>query len=214
MKKLGKTDGFGGRLLSKVLFGISFVLLCLSGVTFLSKIEDYDLVSQQVVSSKTPWEVAVSLLFFSIVLGWISYRLAGGKRNPTIWADMDLYTLLKHVVLSGDARIGFHMLRDQQPLASTLESLGIVKNPNVNTRDFIREEIIRNPKAFEALRDKILINMIHNGEDNFWDGYGKKKTAAFFHEAEILFDLKSSCDYMFNKTLEGLSEEKKRENIT
>ncbi len=214
MEKLRKTDGFGGSLLSKSLFGVSFLLLCLSGVMFLSKIEDYDPISKQVISSKTPWGSVLILLFLGIVIGWISYHLAGGKRNPTIWAEMNLYALLKHAALSGDARIGFHMLRDQQSLMSKLESFGFTKSPYANTRDFIREEIIKNPKAFEALRDKILIEIIHNGEENFWDGYGKKRTAAFFHEAEILFDLNSSCDYMFNEILEGLTEEKKRENIT
>ena len=208
MEKLGKTDGFGGRLLSKVLFAFSFILLCLSGAMFLSKIEDYDLISKQVISSRTPWGSAVALLCLGIATGWISYRLAGGKRNPTIWADMNLYTLLKHAALSGNARIGFHTLRDQQLLISKLESFGFVKSPGANTRDFIRQEIIKHPKAFEALRDKILIEMIHNGEENFWDGYGKKKTAAFFHEAEILFDIEPSCDYMFYKALEGFAGEK------
>lgn len=45
--------------------------------------------------------------------------------------------------------------------------------------------------------------MIHDGKEWFWDGYGNKKTAQYFHEAEIIFDLKSSVDYIFPEVLEG-----------
>jgi len=204
-----KTNGnnlFGGNWLSKSLFVLSLIFLCLTVITFMSKIQIYDPVSKEIISSETPWKIAILWLTLSFITAIIAYRLAGGKRNPTIWKGKDLYELIKHATLSGEAKIGFHSLRDQRLLLAKLESIGIKKRPSEDIRQFIRNKIVIDRRAFDICQDDTIIQMIHNGKEWFWDGYGHKKTAQYFHEAEIIFDIKSSADYMFLEVLEGLKK--------
>jgi hypothetical protein len=157
-----------------------------------------------VLASKTPWKIASIFFFAGIITGYVSYRLDVGRRNPAIWKDKDIPSLLRHAALSGCAKIGFHSLRGQNSLLTQLESVGITKQPSEDIRDFLREKVVNDRKAFETLRGHIMIEMIHNGKQWFWDGHGNRKTAQFFHEAEIIVDLKSTADYMFSHVLEGL----------
>ena len=206
MSKIDGSGLFGGNLWSKFLFFLSFIFLCLAGITLISKIQTYDPVSKEIVSSETLWRIAILWFILSFITGYIAYRLAGGRQNPTIWKDKDLYDLLKHTALSGKARIGFHTLRDQKLLLNKLESIGLRKGPSEDVRQFIRDKIVVNRRAFDICRDNIIIQMIHSGKEWFWDGYGNKRTAQYFHEAEIIFDFKSSVDYMFCEVLEDLKE--------
>lgn len=211
MAKSNGRDLFQGNKWSKFLFFLSFIFLCLSGVTLISKIETYVPVSKRIVSSETPWKIAILWFALSLVTGYIAYRLAEGRQNPTIWEGIwegkELYDLLKNAVMLGQAKIGFHSLRHQKLLLAKLKSIGIKKGVFEDTRQFIRDKIVTNPRAFDILRDHILIQMNHKGKVWFWDGCGNKKTAQYFHEAEIIFDLESSLDYMFAEVLEGLRAE-------
>jgi len=119
----------------------------------------------------------------------------------------DLYRALKDAVLSGKARIGFHRFRNQQVLLDKLSLIGIKKKFLQNTCNFIQEQIVANPQALDVLRGEICIQMIHKGREWFWDGYGNRKTAQYFHETEIIFDLESSAYSMFSEVLEGLKED-------
>jgi hypothetical protein len=212
MPKSNSSDLFGGNFWSKLLFLCSFLFLCLTGITLMSKMQTYDPISKEILSSETPWKTAVLLFILALVTGFIAYRLAGGKRNPAIWEGKDLYDLLKHTALSGHAKIGFHSLRDQNLLLSKLESIGIRKKLSQDIRQFIRDKIVTDRRAFDICRDNIVIQMIHNGKEWFWDGYGNKTTAQFFNEAEIIFDLNSSVDYIFSEAFEGLKAEPSKEN--
>lgn len=75
----------GGSKLSKVLFVISMIFLLLSGITIFSKIKTIDPASGAVLASETPWKVVGIFFFVSILAGYISYRLAGGRKNPAIY---------------------------------------------------------------------------------------------------------------------------------
>lgn len=153
------------------------------------------------------WKLGIPIIGIALLFAYLSYRLAGGRRNPAIWEEKDLYKILKYAIDTRQAKIGFHSIRDQLALLDKLESIGLPKKPTQNTRQFIRERIIDNHQAFDVCRDDIIIQMIHNGKEFFWDGYGKKTTAQFFHIAEIIFDLKSSVHYAFCEVLEGLERE-------
>jgi len=211
MSKINSSDLFGGNLLSKFLYFLSFIFLCLAGIALLSKIQTYDPASKEIISSETPWKIAILLFIPSVITGYIAYRLAGGKRNPAIWKDKALYDLLKHAFLIGEARIGFHEFRDQSILLSKMESIGVKNESSESPSQFIRDKIVMDRKVFDICRDDIIIQMIHKGKVWFWDGYGKKRTAQHFHRAEIIFDLKSSSDYIFSEVLEGIKTDDTRE---
>lgn len=177
MPKINGSNLFGGNPWSKILGFLSFLFLCLAGITSISKIDTVDLVSKKIISSETPWKIAILWFAFSIVTGYISYHIAGGRRNPAIggarypiptgpddiasikrfsdWKEKDLYDLIKHVSTSGQAKIGFHSLRDQSLLLSKLESIGIKKKPSEETRQFIRDKIVMDRRAFDICRDNI-----------------------------------------------------------
>ena len=91
MFKTNKSDLFGRSLLSKILGLSSFIFLILTVITLMSRMETYDLTSKEVVSSEIPWKIAILWFVLSGITGYIAYRLAGGKKNPTIWKDKDLY---------------------------------------------------------------------------------------------------------------------------
>jgi hypothetical protein len=178
----------GGRILSKWLFVFQWFVLALAIFLF-------------IIGS---WKLGIIIAGFAILIAFTSYRLAGGRRNAAIWEGKDLYDLLKNASLSGKAKIGFHSLRNQNSLLNKLASIGINKKPTEDTRQFIRDKVVLSQQAFDICRDSIIIQMIHNHEEWFWDGYGKLRNVQYFHEAEILFDLDSSIDYMFTDMLEGL----------
>lgn len=67
-------------------------------------------------------------------------------------------------------------------------------------------KITNDPHAFQICQDYITFEMVHESKQPFWDGYGKQRDAQYFHEAEIIVDLKSSVYSMFKNVLEGLSE--------
>jgi hypothetical protein len=177
-----------GRMLSKLLFVFQWFVLALAIFLF-------------IIGS---WKLGIIVAGFAILTVFTSYRLAGGKRNPAIWESKDLYDLLKNAFLSGKAKIGFHSLRDQNSLLNKLASIGINKKPTEDARQFIRDKVVMNRQAFDICRDSIIIQMIHNHEEWFWNGYGKLRNVQYFHVAEIIFDLDSSIDYMFSDVLEGL----------
>ncbi|MBI4823785.1 MAG: hypothetical protein HY805_06110 [Nitrospirae bacterium] len=137
MSKIKGSDFFGGNRWSKFLAFLSFIFLCLTGITLISKIQTYDPISQEIISSEIPWKIAILLFALSLITGYISYRLAGGRRNPAIWKDADLYSLLVHTEAVRECRIGFHALRDQKLIIDKLKSIGLTKRPSKDTRQFI-----------------------------------------------------------------------------
>jgi hypothetical protein len=195
-----------GSFLSKAFGFISFVFLCLSGITLMSKIETYDPISKQIVSSETPWRMAILWFALSLIMSYIAYRFAGGRRNLVIWKDKDLYELLNYAATSGQAKIGFHAPRSQKQLLDKFDSVGIKMKSSGDIRQFIRDTVVMNRRAFDVLREDMCIQMIHKGEVWFWDGYGNRKDAQQFHNSEIIFDLSQSIDHIFTRVLEGLSE--------
>lgn len=204
MSKTDDKDFYAGSLWSKVLGFLSCTLLILSGVFLISEVVTYNPISKETVSSRTPWEIVILLFVVGVVTAYVAYRFAGGSKNPAIWKDMSLYELLKYLVLSGQARVGLHRFRDQGLLLTHLESVGIQKGPAEDVGNFVRNKIIKDRKAFNILQKDIVIKMIHNGEERFWDGYGKKQPAQFFIKAEIILDVRSEAHYMLSEVLEGL----------
>lgn len=204
MSKANDGDLFRGSSWSKLLGFLSIIFLLLTGVTLISRIDTYDPVSKKIISSEIPWKIAILWFALSFVTGVIAYRLAGRRRNPAIWKGGDLYELIKHATLSGEAKIGFHSLRDQGLLLVKLESIGIIKKPSEDVRQFIRNKIVMDRRAFDILRDHVIIELVHGGREWFWDGYGRQRAAQYFHEAEIIFNIGSSVGYMFFEVLEGL----------
>ena len=178
----------GGRMLSKLLFVFHWFVLALAIFLF-------------IIGS---WKLGVIVAGLAILMAFTSYRLSRGRRNPAIWQGKDLYDLLKNASLSGKAKIGFHSLRDQNSLLNKLALIGINKKPAEDARQYIRDKVVMNRQAFDICRDSIIIQMIHNHEEWFWNGYGKLRNVQYFHVAEIIFDLDSSIDYMFSDVLEGL----------
>lgn len=152
------------------------------------------------------WEFGLPTIVIALFLAYISYRSAGGKRNPDIWKGKDLYERLKYAAYITNAQIGFHSFRDQGQLLDKLGKIGIRKKTNEKTRQFIRDKIVDNRQAFNILREDVIIQMVHNNKELFWDGFGKKTSAQLFYKAEVIFNLKSSIDYAFYGVLEGLEK--------
>jgi hypothetical protein len=132
-------EQFGGSRLSKFLYSASmWILICLA-VSFFAQFDAFD--RGTIVSSRWAWEVTVACAIAWLCTAVLAYRLAGGRRNPFIWEDLSLFELLKYAWESGDARIGFHSLRDQKNLLTDLSSAGIKKGPFKDTRQFLRGKI-------------------------------------------------------------------------
>lgn len=186
---------WGGSFLSKAFFILHWIVFISAVLLFITG----------------HWKLGILAVIIALAMVFTSYRLAGGRRNPIIWEGEDLYDRLKHVYLSGDSKIGFHSLRDQKPLLDKIESIGIRKKPSEDIRQFIIEKCISNRKVFDILRDNIIIQMVHEGKEWYWDGYGNKTTAQYLYEAEIIFDLKPSVDYIFSEVLEGLKPKKSKQ---
>jgi len=125
----------------------------------------------------------------------------------TVRKDKNLFELLKNAAKSEQAKIGFHRYRNQKQLLSKLETIGLKKFFFEDARLFIKNKIINDSKAFDALRDYIHIEMNHKGKVWCWDGYGNIKTLEQFYKKEIIFNLEPSLDYMFTEVLEGLKNE-------
>jgi len=176
--------------LSKFLFIIHWLLLASAVLLFISG----------------QWKFGLLFLGLAGVSIFFSYRLAGGRQNPIIWEDKSLYEVFRNAVDSGEAKIGFHSLRDQKSLLTNLESAGIKKSPFKDTRQFLRDKIADDPRAFQICQNNMIIQMIHEGKQFFWDGYGKQRDMQYFHEAEIIVDLKSAAYNMFRNVLEGLTQ--------
>ena len=178
---------YRGRLLSKALGLISFLLLIFGAF--------------QLITLR--WIPGIPGVVLSIITAFISYRLAGGWRNPAIWKDKDLYDLLKYLVINvRKAKIGFHSFRDQKPLLVKLESIGVMEKPSEDIRQFIRNKIITDREAFDACRDYIIVETVYDDKEYFWDGYGNRKAAQYFHESEIIFNIDPSVSSILVGLLE------------
>jgi len=90
-----------------------------------------------------------------------------------------------------------------------LETVAIEKRATEDTRQFIRDQVTDNHSAFDALRDKIVIQMVYDGRLRFWDGYGCEAGGPLScdGEAEIIFALEPSMEYAVAGVFEGLTQE-------
>ena len=77
-------ESFGSSRLSKFLFIASWLILLCLGLSVFARIEVYDPRSGIVVSSRWPWEWTVVCAIAWFCTAYLSYRLAGGRRNPVI----------------------------------------------------------------------------------------------------------------------------------
>jgi uncharacterized membrane protein YhdT len=84
----GKTkDVFGGSRLSGFLGFLSWFILLWLLLSLFYRVEDIDPRTGIAVSSRWAWEGTVACTIGWICTSYLSYRLAGGRRNPAISKD-------------------------------------------------------------------------------------------------------------------------------
>lgn len=181
---------YQGSRASKFLGGVSFVLLLFGIAVLLGG----------------HWFLTVACVVASTAAAFVSYRLSGGRQNPQIYADLDLFRLIGYAVQSGNARIGFHSLRTQDGIASALQSVGFPLSTK-DIRQEIRRLIVKDRRAFDACRDLMVIQTVHGGREHFWNGFGELKPVQWFNEAEIIIDIQSSATAVINRLFELVNQE-------
>jgi hypothetical protein len=190
---------YQGSSLSKV-FGFISIVLALSGVFFLVFIHQ--------------WLLGIVLIIFSIITAYIGYRFSGGRINPSLWEDKDVYDLIREGLrINNGCKISIHESDDLNPILARLEAFGIKKkNLSLDDRPFIKYQIINNRKAFDACRDYIVICAYNNGKEYegiYWDGHGNIRSAQFIHEAKVIFELFNSSAIDFFIKILGDSQAQK-----
>ncbi len=75
-------ESAGGKL-REILLAISIVCLILAGITIIFKVEIFNLASGIAITSKIPWEHACTFLSVSVISGYISYRIAEGRKTKS-----------------------------------------------------------------------------------------------------------------------------------
>jgi hypothetical protein len=145
---------------------------------------------------------AVFSLLLSAVFGVISYVLAGGAANPEIYADMDLYSLVRYAVRSGNARVGFPKFKNQDTVLAMLQAAGISVSPRGDRRRRLRTILIANPLAFAACLDVMFIECMHGEHEYLWDGRFHPKTSGWFIDAEILINFRDSPRFLVDRLIQ------------
>lgn len=177
---------YQGSQTSKFLGGISFLFLIFCGLMLLGG----------------HWLLAVIFVTVSVVTAFAGYKLSGGRKNPVLYSDLDLFGLIGYAMRSANAKIGFHSLRSQEKVINTLEHAGFPVSSAQDVRQEIRNVIAKDRRAFETCRGMIVIQCIHGGREHFWDGYGHRKTTRWFHQAEIIIDIQSSVQALIARLME------------
>lgn len=176
---------YQGSTASKFFGAVSFLLLVLGiGVFFSGR-----------------WVLTIACVAMSTAAAFLSYKLSGGRENPQLYANLDLFGLVAHAAHSGSARIGFHSLRSQDEIVSRMEAVGLALSSE-DRRQHIRTLIVKDRRAFNSCRDLMVIQTVHGGREHFWDGFGNRKPLRFFHEAEIIIDINSTTQALINRLLE------------
>lgn len=155
------------------------------------------------------WVHAISSLGLSIVTGFVSYKLAGGRENPEIYADKDLFGLVRYSVQSASAQIGFHKSRTQGRIVAQIEAVGIPFPLKGNRRDNLRATLIGNPQAFAACRELMSIDCTRDDREYFWDGFCRPKTSEWFNEAEIIISFGAATTALLDRLFVLIQEAKR-----
>jgi len=180
---------YGGSRLSKFLGGLSCVSLLFFVVVLLTG----------------QWLPALTLCGLAIASGIVSYKLAGGKENPQIYADYDLFGLIKYAVQTGNARIGFPKSRQQEKIIAQLNNAGVPASSDWN-RETLRAVLVKDRRAFSACRGIMSIDCPRNGRDYFWDGFCSPKTSEWFVQAEIIVTFESRTEAIVDRFFTLMAE--------
>ncbi len=153
------------------------------------------------------WLIAMVCIVVGITAEFVGYKLSGGRENPRLYSDLDLFGLVDYAVRSGNAKIGFHSMHNRENIISVLQMAGI-SFPSTNIRQGIRILITKDRRAFEACRDLIAIQTVHGGREYFWNGVGEPKPVQWFLEAEIIINIQSNTKALINRLFELVTQEK------
>lgn len=157
------------------------------------------LLSGLVVLAKGHWVQTIACFVVAGISAVAGYKLSGGAENPEIYADLDLFGLVAYAVTSANARIGFHGMRSQEELVNRLREKGLAITDASGLRDQIRSMILKDRDAYDACRDLIVIQTVHGGREHFWDGHGNPKPVAWFNQAEIIVDVRSTSEKLIQR---------------
>jgi len=163
------------------------------------------------------WQLGILSIIIAGLFVYLSYRFDKGILSPILlrdyWPRKDLYECLSHVVTSRKAQIDFSRYGNQKPYLNRLELIGLKKKPNEDIRQFIMKAIVTDRKAFDILRNNIIIKTFYKNKFWFWDGYGKMVPPGNYEDA-IHFAINQDILPIFTKKLEGLeTEDLKKQNI-
>lgn len=148
------------------------------------------------------WPYTILLVSTGMILSYVAYKKAGGKENPALYENEDIFELIKYGVKSDQVKIGFHSLRNQSKVLEIFSSLGCqIKNNDV--RNEICRLIINKRDAFLACQELIVIQTYIDGKEFICNGLGEKKNAGFVLEAEIILNANGSTD-AYKKVLVSL----------
>jgi membrane protease YdiL (CAAX protease family) len=163
------------------------------------------------------WQLGILSIIIAGLFVYLSYRFDKGILSPILlrdyWPRKDLYECLSYVVTSRKAQISFSRYENQKPYLNRLELIGLKKKPNEDIRQFIMKAIVTDRKAFDILRNNIIIKTFYKNKFWFWDGYGKMVPPGNYEDA-IYFAINQDILPIFTKKLEGLeTEDLKKQNI-
>jgi hypothetical protein len=178
---------YQGSRASKVLGGASLVLLLIGLGVLLGG----------------HWILTIVCVVISTVAAFLGYKLSGGRENPALYADLDLFGLVAYAVRSANGRIGFHSMRNQEEVAAALQAAGFSPN-SIDIRNQVRELITKDRHAFDACRHLMVIQTVHGGQEHFWNGFGDPQPAQWFLQAEIIIDVHSTTDALITRLFDVL----------
>jgi hypothetical protein len=156
------------------------------------------------------WKLGILSIIISGFFVYLSYRFDKGILSFTLlrdyWPKKDLYECLSYAAKVRKAKIGFSRYGNQEPYLNRLELIGLKKKPNEDIRQFIMKAIVTDRKAFDILRNNIIIETFYKDKIWFWDGYGKMMSPSNYEDA-IHFAINQDILPLFTKKLEGLETE-------
>ena len=120
-----------------------------------------------------------------------SQKGVGKSVESNIDVVSKIQSFLYEKARAGDVSIGFHRLRNQAILIERINRIGLRKRLFSNRRQFLRDTIVSDISAYDAVIDLICIEGIHEGELKIWNGFGVEVSLQFYHESEIMFKLKN-----------------------
>ncbi|MCY3884108.1 MAG: hypothetical protein OXG24_04245 [Gammaproteobacteria bacterium] len=101
----------------------------------------------------------------------------------------EMNSFVRENIISGNSQIGFHRMRSQDILMSRLHRCGVKQWLVLNRRQWLRDSIVMDPRAFRAVVDLVCIHGIFEGKELMWNAIGLKESAQFYLSSEVLLDL-------------------------